>query len=175
MIIYLSSSSLRKDNGGFFMELRKIRFNQSWGMACGPVCGDSSVECMFYDDEGHSFFIYASTLDSGLFITVSKYSVFDLMNNDGGDFDFEFAKVKKVSLKYGDYDIYDNDEIGEFFDDFGTFHKAVMVTLNVLQSYLGCDDTDAISRTWTCKDIKDLDCSYHSFYLDEEDGSVEEN
>lgn len=64
------------------MELRKNRFNQNWGIACGPVCGDTSVECMFYDDMKHSFFVYDSILDMGLLLGISKVSIFDIMNND---------------------------------------------------------------------------------------------
>ena len=155
------------------MELRKIRFNQNWGIACGPVCGDTSVECMFYDDMKHSFFVYVSILDMGLLLGISKVSIFDIMNNNAGDFEAEIEKAKSYCNFFQDYDTEMMDEEKEDFDDFGIYKDAVMATLNVLHSYLASDDTDAIIKQWAGKELQSLDCSYHPFFEDEENEDEE--
>lgn len=95
------------------------------------------------------------------------------MNNDAGDFEAEIEKAKSYCDFFQDYDTEIMDEEGEEFDDFGIYKAAVMVALNVLHSYLESDDTDAIIKKWAGNELKDLDCSYHPFFQDEEEENEE--
>ena len=153
------------------MEIRNVRFNESCGMACGPVCGDTGVEVMFFDDENKSFFVYASIFDCDLQVGVYRVSVFDIISNWMDADESELDRAKTYFEVFNDYYVDEVDESKGEILDFGEYTQAVKIALNVLHDYLESENLteEVAKKKYIKKSEKELDCDYHCFQLDEED------
>ncbi len=143
------------DSQGFQMKLHKIRFFRN--------NADVNVECMFYDDEGTSFFLYAASLFESLLLAMSELPIFDVVNSTEGNIDEEMNKAEALSEYFEYHNISDLHNDGSDFNNYGIYKDALLVTLNVLRAYKENPDTESIEKQWALKDLKELDCTYHPF------------
>ena len=82
------------------MKFIDYRSGETGGVGCGPICGPTFAEAMFYDNKGNSFFVLMSVLEEELEIALSDYSLFDILynafNDVGANFNAETEKAEKL-------------------------------------------------------------------------------
>lgn len=162
------------------MKFIDYRSGETGGVGCGPICGPTFAEAMFYDNKGNSFFVLMSVLEEELEIALSDYSLFDILynafNDVGANFNVETEKAEKLMKSHhfvstGEY--YEEDLMSGIGKEFPDYLKAVNYAVDLFRreyhEEIDYDDIEELSETV----VDDLFIPFTPFYPVEEDDEEE--
>lgn len=163
------------------MKFIDYRSGETGGVGCGPICGPTFAEAMFYDNKGNSFFVLMSVLEEELEIALSDNSLFDILynafNDVGANFNAETEKAEKLMKSHhfvstGEY--YEEDLMSGIGKEFPDYLKAVNYAVDLFRreyhEEIDYDDIEELSETV----VDDLFIPFTPFYPVEEDDEEDE-